>query len=53
MNNDKLEHNTRRAFLKKVAYKAPVVVGLGMLIEAQDAQAGIGKNSKVNKRTAN
>ena len=43
------EKNARREFLKKVAYKAPVVIGLGMLIEAEDAQARAGKTSKVTK----
>jgi len=44
------EKNTRREFLKKVAYKAPVVVGLGMLIQPESAEAGIAHNSKVNKK---
>jgi len=31
--------NTRRSFLKKVAYSAPIVVSLGMLIEPSEASA--------------
>ncbi len=31
--------NTRRAFLKKVAYSAPVVASLGMLVEPATASA--------------
>ena len=44
------EKNTRRDFLKKVAYKAPVVVGLGMLIQAEDAEARAGDTSKVKRK---
>lgn len=45
------EKNTRRDFLKKVVYKAPVVIGLGMLIQPDNVEAGIGNNSKVNRRS--
>ena len=44
------EKNVRREFLKKVAYKAPVVVGLGMLIEAEDAKAKAGNTSKTKRK---
>ena len=36
--------NTRRAFLKKVVYVAPVVVGLGVLIAPAESQAKVDKS---------
>jgi len=47
--------NERRAFLKKVAYSAPVVIALGTLVEPTGAQARDGRTdpknckSKLNK----
>jgi len=44
--------NTRRAFLKKVVYVAPVVVGLGILTAPAESQAKDAKSSpRVNKST--
>ncbi len=37
---------TRRDFLKKVAYSAPVLVSLGMLVEPTNASARVSKNAK-------
>ncbi len=44
--------NTRRAFLKKVAYSAPVVASLGMLVEPSTASADRDK-SKNDKSKLN
>ena len=48
---------TRREFLKKMAYSAPVVASLGMLVEPTDAKSDgrtDGKNEKSKiKRSIN
>ena len=35
--------NVRRTFMKKVAYVAPTLIGLGSLTRPTDAKAGFGK----------
>ncbi len=40
---------TRRDFLKKVAYSAPVLVSLGMLVEPTNASARGPKNDAKSK----
>ena len=42
--------NSRRNFLKKVVYSAPVVVSLGMLVEPNDAIAD-GRGNPKNKKS--
>lgn len=37
-----MKNTTRRSFLKKVAYTAPVVIGLGALVSPTDVRAGLG-----------
>ncbi len=41
---------TRREFLKKVAYSAPVVASLGMLVEPTNAKAGIMDDHRMNSK---
>ena len=45
--------NERRKFLKKMAYSAPVVASLGLLVEPDDAQANIqdGRTGSKNEKS--
>ncbi len=44
--------NSRRDFLKKVAYSTPVVASLGMLVEPTGAEAYNFSSKKKNQKTS-